>query len=386
MSWCLMAIAAVSACGCRGTPLPAVDAITIVSCFPRTESTRSEVESIDNGILLALEEADWRVGEYNLEFAQLNSLGEGGIWTPTSEERQANLAADNPDVLAFIGPFDNVAAEKSGPILKRKDLLMLSPTDATPADAALWNRPTDGTRPTYFRIPPSYDVQAESAAKWARSLGTSRVCILTDGSEYGIGLGERLRQKFAEADIHVASMEAIVLDEPGFARQIEKIAKLDPDLVYWSGIARTIAAAVSRATSLTCKFMVSDRCFEPEFVSAAGEDMLNNRCYVTVGGWGDPRQAPAEVRDFRVRYQRRFGVPPGAAATYGYETSRLTLHVLDLGRTKNRIAVLEAMYQVRGFDGLLGPRSVNEQGLLSPPLMSGYLVRGGRFEFVAELP
>src|SRR5947209_1300190 len=82
--------------------------IVIVSSLPRTGSARQQTDSIVNGVRMALDEVDSRVGDFRIEYRDLDdATASAGNWTPEQESSNAISASRDPDVMVYIGPFNS---------------------------------------------------------------------------------------------------------------------------------------------------------------------------------------------------------------------------------------------------------------------------------------
>src|SRR5947209_7445343 len=82
--------------------------IVIVSSLPRTGSARQQTDSIVNGVRMALDEVNSRVGDFRIEYRDLDdATASAGNWTPEQESSNAISASRDPDVMVYIGPFNS---------------------------------------------------------------------------------------------------------------------------------------------------------------------------------------------------------------------------------------------------------------------------------------
>jgi branched-chain amino acid transport system substrate-binding protein len=134
--------------------------------------------------------------------------------------------------------------------------------------------------------------------------------------------------------------------------------------------------------------MVPDGCMENAFIESAGEDNVNDRCFVTFGG--PPPEALLEKggagKEFVEKYQKRFGSLPEAYAIYGYECGKVALAAIEKAGLKDRRAITDACLAIKDFDrGALGTWSFDANGDTSLTTISGNRVHDGKFEFVKML-
>src|SRR5260221_9660673 len=68
--------------------------IVIVSSLPRTGSARQQTDSIVNGVRMALDEVNSRVGDFRIEYRdEDDATASAGNWTPEQESSNAISAS-----------------------------------------------------------------------------------------------------------------------------------------------------------------------------------------------------------------------------------------------------------------------------------------------------
>jgi branched-chain amino acid transport system substrate-binding protein len=382
--------------GCSsGEPAADAKTIKIVSSLPRTGSAKAQTDTIVNGIRMALDEVDWKVGPFTLEYLDWDdATAAAGNWTAEAEGANADRAAKHPDVMVYIGAFNSGASKIAMPVLNRAGLLMISPSNTWPG----LTKPGKGDpgepevyRPTgkvnFTRVVPADDLQGPLGADWARELGVKKVFILDDNEVYGRGIAQLFKDRCEEIGIKVLGYESIDARSQEFKSLMTKVKAADPDLVYFGGTTQTKGGQVAHdmvAAGLTCKLMVPDGCMEDAFIEAAGADVLNGRCYVTFGGL-PPDKLTGKGKEFVEKYTKRHGTAPEAYAIYGYEAAKVAVEAIRRAGAKDRAAILQAALALRDFDGALGRWSFDANGDTTLTTMSGNIVRNGHFEFLKVL-
>src|SRR5262249_23084576 len=125
--------------GCSGDqqqkrlPEAAADTLRIVSSLPARGHSASEVKRIRQAIDLLLEQNDHKAGNWQVEHLALDdSEDETGDWSRAAEQANAQMAANDPATVAYIGPYNSGAAMISLPITNRAGLLQASPSVTWP--------------------------------------------------------------------------------------------------------------------------------------------------------------------------------------------------------------------------------------------------------------
>jgi branched-chain amino acid transport system substrate-binding protein len=370
--------------------------IKIVSSLPRTGSAKAQTDTIVNGIKIALAEAGYRAGNFEIVYADWDDATAGaGQWTAEAETANAARAVRDPDVMIYLGTYNSGAAKISMPILNKAQLLMISPANTWPG----LTKPGNGDpgepeiyQPTgkinYTRLVPTDDLQGPLGALWAKEMGVKRVYVLDDNEVYGKGIATLFIEACQDLGIEVLGHESIDVKAQEFKPLMATIKGERPDLVYFGGTTQSKGGQIAKdmvAAGLDCKLMVPDACYEEAFIESAGAENLNDRCYVTFGGL-PPDQLTGAGKQFVEKYKKRYGGDPEGYAIYGYEAAKVALEAIRRAGVKDRQAILQACLQIKDFaDGALGTWSFDANGDTTLRTISGNVVHDGHFKFVKLL-
>ena len=377
------------AVGCGGGSDP--NMIRIVSSLPRTGSAKKQTDSMVNGIKMALDEAGGKIGDFRLDFQDWDdATASAGEATADMEQRNAQRAAGDSNVMVYLGPYNSGVAKISMPILNRAGLLMISPANTAtgltkpgkggPQEPQCY-RPTG--KITYTRVVPADDLQGSRSAEFCQNKGIQRVYILDDKTAYGQGIADIFEQRCKELNIKVLGHDNIDSHATEFKSLMTSIKDLNPDLVYFGGTTQTKGGQLAKdlvATGSAAKMMVPDGCFEEAFIEAAGAENLNDRCYVTFGGL-PPDKLEGNGKAFVEKYKAKYQVEPEAYAVYGYEAGRVAVEAIRRAGKKDRAAIVEACLAIHDFDGALGKWSFDANGDTTLTTITVNLVKGGKFTF-----
>jgi branched-chain amino acid transport system substrate-binding protein len=391
------ALLASAGCNFGGTDANGGDnkVIRIYSSLPRTGSAKEQTDTIVNGIRMALEEADYKVGDFTIEYEDKDdATAAAGQWTPERESIIANEAVKDRDVMVYIGTFNSGAAKIAIPILNRAGLLMISPAntaigltkpDPTEPGTPEIHRPAGGNN--YFRVVPTDDLQGSYAADWAKDMGVKKVYVLDDNEVYGRGIALVFAAHAEEIGLEVLGHESIDPKSLEFKSKMTSIKALNPDLIYFGGTTQTAGGQLAKdlvAAGLDARFMVPDGCFEEAFIESAGAENLNGRCFITFGGLL-PSKLEGAGKEFVEKYKAKYNAEPQAYAIYGYEAAQAALEAIRLAGKKDRAAIVEGAKAIKDFEGALGKWSFDENGDTTMRVLSGNTVTDGKFEFVRLL-
>ncbi|HJZ58339.1 MAG TPA: branched-chain amino acid ABC transporter substrate-binding protein, partial [Gemmataceae bacterium] len=290
-----LAVAAGSVAEASGFVAQKKDTLKIVSSLPRTGSAKGQTDAIVDGIRLAIDDDKGEVAGFKIEYTDFDdATPASGQWEAPVEAANAQKAARDRDVMAFIGPYNSGAAKVSMPILNEAGLLQISPactwpgltkkTDGDP-DAPDVYRPTK--KITFCRVCPHDATQAPLSAEFvAKELKVKSIYVLDDKELYGQGVATLFKKTCEEFKIQVLGHESINTTQADFKQLMTKVKGQNPELVYFGGTTQSKGPQVLkdlRAAGFKGPVMFPDGCYEEAFLKTTDkQDQVN--VYVTIGG------------------------------------------------------------------------------------------------------
>ena len=107
--------------------------VKIVSSLPMTGPSLAQTQTVVNGIKMAIEEINNKVGNLTVEFeAYDDATAAKQAWDAAKEAENARKAIADSKVVAYIGTYNSGAAQVSIPILCAANLAMISPANTYP--------------------------------------------------------------------------------------------------------------------------------------------------------------------------------------------------------------------------------------------------------------
>ncbi len=383
------------ACAALIAPLTGEETITIVSSLPRTGSANAQTTTMENGIRMAVEQAGGQVAGFRIDYQPWDdATAEKGNWDPKQEATNADNAIANPDVMAYIGTYNSGAAKIAMPKLNQAGLVMVSPANTATgltkpglgeANEPMVYRPSG--KVTYFRVVPADDIQGLAAARWAKQMGVASAFVLDDREVYGKGVALSFRSHAEGLGIRILGTEGIDGRASNYRSLMTRLRQLHPDLVYFGGTTQNNAGQIAKdlvAGEVGAKLMVPDGCYENAFITAAGANTLEGRCFLTFCGL-PPEQLTGKGKTFVDAYKAKYGAMPEAYAVYAYEAANVVLAAIKNAGVKDRARICAAVAATKDFDGALGPWSFDANGDTSLTTVSGSGVKDGAIVFLATL-
>lgn len=289
-------------------------------------------------------------------------IPQGSNRAAPSLEAAQELTA-RPHLIAVIGHASSPASLASSQVYNRHRVVQIAPTSTAP----LYSE----AGPYSFRMVPSDEHQGPFLAERLSSFlpEGGRLAVLFVNDDYGRGL----REPFLDA-LDRSRFE-VVLDLPhtegdvealDVAHHIDALVATRPDLVVWLGRVPGLAVLLPGIRKHLGEIPVlgSD--------GASRADLLTNR-----GPWWEgvhyvdfvDMDGNDELREFRRRFQDRFGADAGGAEVVTYDAARIILSAVSEGvRTSDELReYLLALGRDRPpFPGLAGPIRFDERGDAEP--------------------
>ena len=85
-------------------------------------------------------------------------------------------------------------------------------------------------------------------------------------------------------------------------------------------------------------------------------------------------------------YKARYNAEPNGYAIYTYDAARVALDGIRRAGKVDRVAIREAIFATRDFDGALGRWSFTDTGDITPSTVYGRQVKNGRFDEAGVVP
>jgi branched-chain amino acid transport system substrate-binding protein len=367
--------------------------IRIVSSLPRTGSAKGQTDTIVNGINLAIADYEGKIAGFDIKYTDMDDASAAqGQWEAGKESDNAKQAVEDKDVMAYIGTYNSGAAKVSMPLLNSAGIVMISPAATWPGLTKKVKGNEKSGEPEIYRlgkivnfcrvVPHDFVQGPLTAAFIAKELKAKSVYILDDNELYGAGIARQFKDKCEELKIKILGHESLDARQPNFKATVAKVKKAAPDVVYFGGTTQSGGPQLAKDlkdAGVDCPLVVPDGCYEEAFITGAGQDAVNGRCYVTLGGI-DPSQLKGAGAAFVKKYKEKFNADPEAYAVYGYEAAKVVLEAIKAVGKKDREAIRKAVLATKDFEkGALGKWSFDADGDTTLQQMTVSKITDGKF-------
>ena len=298
----------------------------------------------------------------------VRTLDDGGAGTATDPARcgrNAGRAAADPSALAVIGTYELACSERALRVLRPAGLLLVSPVNA--ADAL----------PGALRLAPTVADQGTAAAQYAKTLGASRVTIVSEhpgaASAFSAALAEAAPSAGIDPviDIDAASTPVTVIGDELRAGRTEVVALAGSPGPWATDLLRVIAG-MPEALRPT---VIAPQSFDTlAFLTAAGAAADGVR---VISRLVSAEQLGGDARSFAGAYADLHGEPPPIAVYAGDAAQAVVLAAATAGGTRRAMAA--ALATLPAHDGLLGRWAATPGGGVTPRRLAVLTVAGGAF-------
>lgn len=380
--------------------------ISIASELPTTGTDGSEGEPAQNGVQLAVNQANLGNG-YTLTLIKYNDVSAAlGKHDPDQGAKNVQDMVSNKCIVGFVGPFNSNVGAAEIPISENAGLVMISPANTNPGltiEAAAkdngfdWNTLHPAGKPeSYFRIPGNDIAQGTVDAQIAfNDLHAKTVYIVDDQEVYGVGLANYFEQEFTtKLGGTKLGREGIPANGaaqiPGLAA---KIAAAKPDVVFYGGVTSggggTLKAQLV-AAGYTGPMVGGDGIGADDgFLDQAGASSANNT-YGTVGAPDTTSLGSDAATKFINDYKAAFPNDHlGAYSANSYDAAQILIQaikqIIDSGKELTRAAMIDAVQHI-DYNGVTGHITFDEHGdNAGGGVWSLYKVDGGKWVFVKNV-
>jgi len=392
---CALALSGgLAACGSGGgstsvSSSTASNTLTVYSSLPFRGRGSAAGRGLVNGEKLALAQANGKVGPFNVRFASLDEAPHGEA-EPGTDADNARKAVEDRSTIAYLDGGGDASSELSVPVLNEAGILEVSPAASyvglTRVVGAAPGEPDkyypSGKR-TFGRVLPSDATQAKAVAAWAKDKGCTSMYVLSDGRTAGTGLAQAVAVELRGQDITIAGNDAIDPTDQDFGDLGKKIEGAGADCAFYGGAADAGAVRLWRqlhAAVPDVKLFGPFSLATPAFAKAIGP--AGDVTYLT-SPYLSPSQYPASAHAFYAAYEKAYGETAPPDAIYGYEAMNTVLQAIkDAGEKGNdRQAVVDAFFNIKNRDSVLGPYSIDTRGDTTLSRYGGLAVKDGRLAF-----
>jgi branched-chain amino acid transport system substrate-binding protein len=343
-----------------------------------------------NGVQMALSQI--QVPGFTVTINQQDDALNGKHDANTGAKNMSTLAND-PAVLAVVGPYNSSVAQAEIPVSNGAGLMQCSPANTsvslTKGDAAVALRKTNPTKIAYVRVATTDDNQGAGTADIAYNIvGAKTAYVLDDTQTYGKGLADGFAAAYGTFGGKILARDGVPDTTTDFTSYVTKAKGLNPAIIMYGGVT-TSGIGIFRhqmaQAGLTIPIVGGDGISDgsaataSSYLNIAG-DAGDANSYSTVAAIHDIPD-PAK---FAADYKAMFKTDPGAYSAPGYACAQIFLAALakagagvtDLAALREAVRAYVAT-TANTFDTVLGKVGFDANGDTTQHTISYYQFDAG---------
>jgi branched-chain amino acid transport system substrate-binding protein len=300
---------------------------------------------------------------------------------PESAAKAATKLITEDEVLAIVGPQASSQAIPAGEMANNYGTPMISPWSTNPD--------TTKDRPFVFRGCFLDPFQGPVVANFIKDeFGFTKAAVLYDiASDYPKGLAEVFKEAWEKLNGSgsVVAFESFTTKDADFSSQLTNIINSGAQVLFTPQYYNEVALIVQQAHELGFKGPIvgSDSWGSAETVKLCGEDcygLFFSTHYAAAGATG-------ATKAFIERYEKKYGYTPDDVGALTWDALRIVQTAIEnTGKLsgkldKDRVAVKDALANIKEFEGITGKMTFTPDG---DPIKCAVVVRiseKGEFEF-----
>jgi branched-chain amino acid transport system substrate-binding protein len=338
--------------------------------LPLTGADADDAAKIEHGFQIAIDEANAKggVAGYKIETVIYDSgTATAGQYDPAQAATNTKKLISDAAVVANLGPEMSGEGKAMTPILSEADLATITPSstnpDITNPKMAAQFKPKG--RAIYFRTVTTDAFQGPYMANYfAQVLKAKSIYVLDDSGAYGVGIADSFQKQAEKNGIKILGRDQLNPKEADYTTILTKIKALNPDALYYGGVAQAGVKLAKQAYDVI-----------PKMIKGGGDGIQGGSFFTGVGfpaveGWYSTNAGPhltenpaaaAFVKTFEDKYKSQ----PTDYSITAYDGALVVLdairRVAESGKQVTRSNVRDAM-QTTNLKTLQGVISFDENG------------------------
>lgn len=289
------------------------------------------------------------------------------------------LVADTTFV-AMAGHAFSGATAAAMPIYEKAGVPMMSPSATNP------DLTSKGSK-VFNRSAFTDTVQGQGAAKYLyEKLGVRKLALMHDGSDYGQGLANVVKETFISLGGEAVAFEAVTPGESDYSAPLAAVASTNPDALYFGGYNAEAAVLVNQMAQAGLQgkvFFGGDGIYGKDFlgkVGANGEGVYSATLI--------PPGTEA-IKKFNEAYKTAYGTEAGVLSAYTWNSydaigaliSAIKSVAIVQGDTLYipRGALVAAVRGLKDYQGISGVITCQENGECNASGPVFYIVKNGEW-------
>ena len=350
--------------------------------LPFTGADAHDAQLIKEGAMLAFDDANAKggAGGYKINVTLFDDgSATAGQYDPAQAATNARKMVADDSFVAAIGPQMSGSGKAMAPILSQGNLATITPSSTNPdiTDPKFASTYMPAGKAIYFRTVTTDAFQGPNMANfYADNLKVKSVYILDDSGAYGVGIANAFEGQAKKRGIKVLGHDQLNPKEADYTTIMTKIKSLNPDAIYYGGVAQAGVKVVKQSYDVMPKVIRGggDGVYGAEILRGAGFPSAEG-LYATIAApniLANPQAAP-----WIAAFSKKYGKQPENYSITAYDAALTVIdavqRVAASGKPVTREAVRDAL-QTSKVKTLQGEVSFDGNGDITNRVISVFQI------------
>ena len=370
-----VALAALAVLGVAGCGKKEEGVVRIGHAGPLTGSIAHLGKDNENGVRLALEEANAANIEIGGNKVKFELLSEDDQADPKQGTIVAQKLVD-AKVAGVIGHLNSGTTIPASKLYHDAGIAQISPS-ATNVTYTAQNFNTA------FRVMANDAQQGKVLGEFATSkLEAKNIVIIDDRSAYGQGLADEFEKAATAGGATILAREFTDTTKTDFTAILTSIKGKNPDLIFYGGMDAQAGPMMKQIQNLgiSAKYLAGDGVQTAEFLKLSGDSAEG----VYASSPGVPLDKMPQGPAFAEKYKGKFNQEIQLYAPYAYDAMNVLLEAMKKAGSTDPAKYLPELAGIQ-YQGVTGNISFDEKGDIKGGGISLYQAKGGKWEYIETI-
>ena len=369
------ALAAVAVLGLAASGSKEEGATKIGHAGPLTGSIAHLGKDNENGVRLALDEANAAGVEIGGKKAKFELLSEDDQADPKQGTIVAQKLVD-AKVAGVIGHLNSGTTIPASKLYHDANIPQISPS------ATNVTYTHQGFK-TAFRVMANDAQQGKVLGEFAvNKLGAKNIAIIDDRSAYGQGLADEFEKAAKAAGATIVTREFTDTTKTDFTAILTSIKGKNPDLIFYGGMDAQAGPMMKQIKNLglTAKYLSGDGTQTAEFLKLAAD--------AAEGAYASSPGVPLDKMPggtaFADKYKAKFNQEIQLYAPYAYDAANVMIEAMKKAGSTDPAKYLPVLAGIT-YQGVTGNIAFDDKGDIKGGSISLYQVKNGKWEYIETI-
>jgi branched-chain amino acid transport system substrate-binding protein len=370
-----IAVAFAAALGVSGCGKKDEGAVKIGHAGPLTGSIAHLGKDNENGVRLAVDEANAAGVEVGGKKVKFELLSEDDQADPKQGTIVAQKLVD-AKVAGVVGHLNSGTSIPASKLYNDAGIPQISPS----ATAVTY---TNQGYKTAFRVMANDAQQGKVLGEFAAAkLGAKNIAIIDDRSAYGQGLADEFEKAAKAAGANILAREFTDTTKTDFTAILTSIKGKKPDLIFYGGMDAQSGPMMKQLKNLgvDAKFLSGDGSQDAEFLKLAGD--------AAEGAYASSPGVPLDKmpggKAFSDKYKGKYNMEIQIYAPYAYDAANIIIEAMKKAGSSDPAKYLPALAGIT-YKGVTGNITFDEKGDIKGGSISLYQVKNGKWEHIETI-